>query len=32
VSVGLWVLLGVFTLAAVLGAPLGLSMLAAGFV
>jgi C4-dicarboxylate transporter, DctM subunit len=31
-SVGLWVLLGVFTLAAVLGAPLGLSMLAAGFV
>jgi C4-dicarboxylate transporter, DctM subunit len=28
---GLWVLLGVFTLAAVLGAPLGLSMLAAGF-
>jgi tripartite ATP-independent transporter DctM subunit len=32
VSNGLWVLLGVFTLAAVLGAPLGLSMLAAGFV
>jgi tripartite ATP-independent transporter DctM subunit len=32
VSHGLWVLLGVFTLAAVLGAPLGLSMLAAGFV
>jgi tripartite ATP-independent transporter DctM subunit len=32
VSQGLWVLLGVFTLAAVLGAPLGLSMLAAGFV
>jgi C4-dicarboxylate transporter, DctM subunit len=31
-SHGLWVLLGVFTLAAVLGAPLGLSMLAAGFV
>ncbi len=31
-SQGLWVLLGVFTLAAVLGAPLGLSMLAAGFV
>src|SRR3954454_6036406 len=30
-SEGLWVLLGVFTLAAVLGAPLGLSMLAAGF-
>lgn len=30
-SNGLWVLLGVFTLAAVLGAPLGLSMLAAGF-
>ena len=29
---GLWVLLGVFTLAAVLGAPLGLSMLAAGYV
>lgn len=27
----LWVLLGVFTLAAVLGAPLGLSMLASGF-
>jgi C4-dicarboxylate transporter, DctM subunit len=32
VSYGLWVLLGVFTLAAVLGAPLGLAMLAAGFV
>jgi tripartite ATP-independent transporter DctM subunit len=30
-SQGLWVLLGVFTAAAVLGAPLGLSMLAAGF-
>jgi C4-dicarboxylate transporter, DctM subunit len=30
-SEGLWVLLGLFTLAAVLGAPLGLSMLAAGF-
>lgn len=30
-SEGLWVLLAVFTLAAVLGAPLGLSMLAAGF-
>lgn len=30
-SQGLWMLLGVFTLAAVLGAPLGLSMLAAGF-
>ncbi len=29
---GLWVLLGVFTLAAVLGAPLGLAMLTAGFV
>jgi tripartite ATP-independent transporter DctM subunit len=28
----LWVLLGVFTVAALLGAPLGLSMLAAGFV
>ena len=28
---GLWTLFGVFTLAAVLGAPLGLSMLAAGF-
>ena len=28
---GLWVLLGVFTLTAVLGAPLGLSMLASGF-
>jgi len=32
VSEGLWVLLGVFTVAAILGAPLGLSMLAAGFV
>jgi len=32
VAEGLWVLLGVFTLAAVLGAPLGLSMLAAGYV
>jgi tripartite ATP-independent transporter DctM subunit len=32
VSFGLWVLLGVFTLVAVLGAPLGLAMLAAGFV
>jgi C4-dicarboxylate transporter, DctM subunit len=32
VSEGLWVLLGVFTVAALLGAPLGLSMLAAGFV
>jgi C4-dicarboxylate transporter DctM subunit len=32
VSHGLWVLLGVFTLAAVLGAPLGLAMLSAGFV
>ena len=31
-GVGLWVLLGVFTLAAVLGAPLGLAMLAAGYV
>jgi len=31
-SEGLWVLLGVFTLAAVLGAPLGHAMLAAGFV
>ncbi len=31
-SEGLWVLLGVFTVAALLGAPLGLSMLAAGFV
>ena len=31
-SQGLWVLLAVFTVAAVLGAPLGLSMLAAGFV
>ena len=30
-SQGLWVLMGVFTAAAVLGAPLGLSMLAAGF-
>ncbi|OYU50132.1 MAG: permease [Rhizobiales bacterium PAR1] len=30
-SNGLWMLLGVFTLAALLGAPLGLSMLAAGF-
>src|SRR5258708_15698662 len=30
-SDGLWVLLGVFTLAAVLGAPMGLAMLAAGF-
>ncbi|AOO83789.1 TRAP transporter, DctM subunit [Bosea sp. OK403] len=30
-SDGLWVLMGVFTAAAVLGAPLGLSMLAAGF-
>jgi C4-dicarboxylate transporter DctM subunit len=30
-SEGLWVLLGIFTIAAVLGAPLGLSMLAAGF-
>ena len=30
-SEGLWVLLGVFTLAAVLGAPLGLAMLAAGY-
>lgn len=30
-SMGLWVLLGVFATAAVLGAPLGLSMLAAGF-
>lgn len=30
-SEGLWVLLGVFTVAALLGAPLGLSMLAAGF-
>ena len=29
---GLWVLLGVFALAAVLGAPLGLAMLAAGYV
>ncbi len=29
---GLWVLLGVFTLAAVLGAPLGLAMLTAGYV
>jgi C4-dicarboxylate transporter DctM subunit len=32
VSQGLWILLGVFTFAAVLGAPLGFSMLAAGFV
>ncbi len=31
-SEGLWVLLGVFTLAAVLGAPLGLGMLTAGYV
>ena len=31
-SEGLWVLLGVFTLAAVLGAPLGLAMLTAGYV
>ena len=31
-SHGLWVLLGVFALAAVLGAPLGLDMLSAGFV
>ncbi len=31
-SVGLWVLLGIFTLTAVLGAPLGLAMLASGFV
>ncbi len=31
-SEGLWVLLGVFTVAALIGAPLGLSMLAAGFV
>lgn len=31
-SEGLWVLLGVFTLAAVLGAPLGHAMLAGGFV
>ena len=30
-SNGLWMLLGVFTAAALLGAPLGLSMLAAGF-
>ena len=30
-SEGLWVLLGVFALAAVLGAPLGLAMLAAGY-
>lgn len=30
-SEGLWILLGVFTVAAILGAPLGLSMLAAGF-
>jgi tripartite ATP-independent transporter DctM subunit len=32
VSEGLWVLLGVFALAAVLGAPLGLAMLSAGYV
>jgi tripartite ATP-independent transporter DctM subunit len=32
VSEGLWVLLGVFALAAVLGAPLGLGMLTAGYV
>src|SRR5580698_6212481 len=32
VSHGLWVLLGVFALAAVLGAPLGLAMLSAGYV
>jgi len=32
VSEGLWVLLGVFTLAAVLGAPIGLAMLTAGYV
>jgi C4-dicarboxylate transporter DctM subunit len=32
VSEGLWVLLGVFTLAAALGAPLGLAMLTAGYV
>ncbi len=31
-SEGLWVLLGVFALAAVLGAPLGLGMLTAGYV
>ena len=31
-SEGLWVLLGVFALAAVLGAPLGLAMLSAGYV
>ena len=31
-SEGLWVLLGIFTLAAVLGAPLGLAMLTAGYV
>ena len=30
-SYGLWVLIGFFFTAAVLGAPLGLSMLAAGF-
>ena len=30
-SEGLWVLLGVFTLAALLGAPLGLAMLTAGY-
>jgi C4-dicarboxylate transporter DctM subunit len=32
VSEGLWVLLGVFMLGAILGAPLGLAMLAAGYV
>jgi C4-dicarboxylate transporter, DctM subunit len=32
VAEGLWVLLGVFALAAVLGAPLGLAMLTAGYV
>ncbi|MGC1779644.1 MAG: TRAP transporter large permease [Xanthobacteraceae bacterium] len=31
-SEGLWVLLGIFALAAVLGAPLGLAMLCAGYV
>lgn len=31
-SEGLWLLLGIFTLAAVLGAPLGLAMLASGYV
>jgi C4-dicarboxylate transporter, DctM subunit len=31
VSEGLWILLGVFALVAVLGAPLGLAMLAAGY-